>query len=126
MSFEIIDKVNVWSYEVPVAVVKPSKKKIMKNERAQKSQKKKLTNVRSIHSRYDSRISVLCTTVCLTYLDFVFREHNLPIFLPVANDWSLCHLTCEMLRYFTGDVGGTEPTEVRCTSCTGHVIAALS
>jgi hypothetical protein len=31
-----------------------------------------------------------------------------------------------MLRYFTGDVSGTEPTEVRCTSCTGHVIAALS
>ena len=31
-----------------------------------------------------------------------------------------------MLRYFTGNVSGTEPTEVRCTSCTRHMIAALS
>ena len=31
-----------------------------------------------------------------------------------------------MLRYFTGDVGGTEPAEVRCTSCARHVIAALT
>jgi len=30
-----------------------------------------------------------------------------------------------MLRYFTGDVGGAEPTKVRMTSCARHVIAAM-